>query len=213
MVEQQNYSAHPRSRGRRHECLLNGSNSTIERLQRNLRSKSSNNPMHNSFSLFVLACLCKLTAVLDNNPGACLSRSGSNRFDRFDNAHSLHNGSENDVLSIQPRSIGRAQKELRTVGVRTGVGHGQTSGPSVSELEVLIRELVSIDGLSTSSIVVGKITSLTHETGNDAVEARSLESKSFFAVRIGLVLVIIRQPIDALKILHCLRGKKNKVRN
>ena len=114
------------------------------------------------------------------------------------------------MFSIQPRSIGRAQKELRTVGVRTGVGHGQTSGPGVSELEVLIRELVSIDGLSTSSIVVGKITSLAHETGNDTMKTRSLESKTLLAVRIGLVLVIIRQPIsiDAMKILYDLHEIK-----
>ena len=35
----------------------------------------------------------------------------------------------------------------------------------VGQLEVLVGELVSVDGLSTSSVVVGEVTSLEHELG------------------------------------------------
>lgn len=35
----------------------------------------------------------------------------------------------------------------------------------VGQLEVLVGKLVSVDGLSTSSVVVGEITSLEHELG------------------------------------------------
>ena len=85
------------------------------------------------------------------------------------------------MLSIEPWAWDGAQKELGTVGVGSGVGHGQDSGTGVSELEVLIGELVSIDGLSSGSVVVGEVTSLAHEIGDDTVEAGSLVSESLLA--------------------------------
>jgi hypothetical protein len=36
---------------------------------------------------------------------------------------------------------------------------------SVGQLEVLVGELVAVDGLSTGSVVVGEVTSLEHELG------------------------------------------------
>ena len=36
-------------------------------------------------------------------------------------------------------------------GTYTGVGHGKDSRSSVLELEVLVRELVTIDGLSSGT--------------------------------------------------------------
>jgi hypothetical protein len=35
----------------------------------------------------------------------------------------------------------------------------------VGQLEVLVSELVTVDGLSTGSVVVGEVTSLEHELG------------------------------------------------
>ena len=49
------------------------------------------------------------------------------------------------------------------------------------QLEVLIFELVAVDGLSTSSVVVGEVTSLAHELGDDAVERRSFVAESLLA--------------------------------
>jgi len=51
----------------------------------------------------------------------------------------------------------------------------------VPESEVLIGEFVSIDGLSSCSIVVGEISSLAHEPGDDAVETASGVSKSLLS--------------------------------
>lgn len=42
---------------------------------------------------------------------------------------------------------------------------------SVLKLEVLVLKLVAIDGLSTSAIVVGEISALAHELGDDAMES------------------------------------------
>jgi len=68
---------------------------------------------------------------------------------------------------------------LRTIG--SGVGHGQNSGTGVRKCKVLVCELGSVDGFSTCSVVVGEITSLAHESGDDTVETGSLESESLFS--------------------------------
>lgn len=44
--------------------------------------------------------------------------------------------------------------------------------------KVLVRKLVSVDRLATSAIVVGEVTTLTHEVGNDTVEAAALETEA-----------------------------------
>merc|ERR1712160_113931 len=43
------------------------------------------------------------------------------------------------------RSLHRAQEELRSVGVRACVGHGEDAGASVLQGEILVSELVSIE--------------------------------------------------------------------
>jgi len=99
------------------------------------------------------------------------------------------------VLSIQPRSVGGANEELRSVGVGSSckrkshngvsriatsgatridrhnhvnstsrtVRHAQDSLSGMWKVKVLVVELVAVDRLPTSTIVVGKVTSLTHE--------------------------------------------------
>ena len=49
---------------------------------------------------------------------------------------------------------------------------------SVLQGKVLILKLVAIDGLSTSAIVVGEVTSLAHELGDDTVESGSLVAET-----------------------------------
>ena len=40
--------------------------------------------------------------------------------------------------------------------------------------EVFVRELRAVDGLAAGTVPGGEVASLTHEVGDDAVEARSL---------------------------------------
>lgn len=68
----------------------------------------------------------------------------------------LHTGPSTYV----PCRLFGADEELRPVGVGAGVGHGQDAGAGVFQGEVLICELVAIDGLSSGSVVVGEVATL-----------------------------------------------------
>lgn len=59
---------------------------------------------------------------------------------------------------------------FRIVWYRWSQLHTQKTGLGVAELEVLILKLVAVDGLSTSAIVVGEVTTLDHEVLNHTVE-------------------------------------------
>lgn len=99
--------------------------------------------------------------------------------------HRLHDGlatddlSEDAVLSIQPRSRGCGDKELRAVGVGAGVCHGEEEGGGVAELEVLVGEFLPIDRLSSSAVSGCKISSLAHKLGDNAMEAAAFVMEGF----------------------------------
>ena len=67
------------------------------------------------------------------------------------------------MLSIEPVARDEAEEELRSVGVGSSVGHGEISSLGVLLNEVLILELHSVDGFSSSSISGGEVSSLGHE--------------------------------------------------
>jgi hypothetical protein len=82
------------------------------------------------------------------------------------------------MLSIQPRRLCGAEEELRSIGSGTRIGHRQDARSSVLQLEVFIRELCTINRLSTRSVVVGEVPSLAHEVRNDTVERRALVTEA-----------------------------------
>lgn len=49
------------------------------------------------------------------------------------------------------------------------------------QVEVLIFKLASVDGLSASAVVVGEVSTLAHELGNNAVENRPPVPETSFA--------------------------------
>lgn len=79
------------------------------------------------------------------------------------------------MLAIQMRSSSEAHEELRAIASRTRVSHGHNTTPSVSVDEVFISKLGSVNTLATSSIVVGEISTLSHELGDDSMEDGILE--------------------------------------
>lgn len=68
----------------------------------------------------------------------------------------------------------RGNEELRAVGVLSGVRHRQNTRSGVLQLEVLVGELLAVDGLAAGSVAVGEVSSLNHEVGNNAVEDGAL---------------------------------------
>jgi hypothetical protein len=48
----------------------------------------------------------------------------------------------------------------QTVCTNTSIGHGHLAGLDVLELEILVRELLAIDGLAASAVTFGKVSSL-----------------------------------------------------
>ena len=63
-------------------------------------------------------------------------------------------------MLVLPCSLDGANEELGSVGVGTSVGHGEQSWAGVLQLEVLVSELLAVDGLATSAVVVGEVSSL-----------------------------------------------------
>ena len=49
------------------------------------------------------------------------------------------------------------------------------------ELKVLVLKLVSVDRFASSAIVVGEVTTLTHEVWNHTMERAVLETESLLA--------------------------------
>mmetsp|Transcript_248 Transcript_248/g.471 ORF Transcript_248/g.471 Transcript_248/m.471 type:complete len:205 (+) Transcript_248:182-796(+) len=86
---------------------------------------------------------------------------------------------KNNMFAIKVRSWLGGDEELRSIGVWSRIRHGQEIRFLVFQLEVFVIKLFAINGLSSGSVPVGKITPLDHELFNDTVERTSLEMEWF----------------------------------
>ena len=75
------------------------------------------------------------------------------------------------------RSLGEAKEELGAVSTWASICHGKNATSCVLVSEILIGKIWAVDGLSTSAISGGEVTTLSHEIWNDSVECASLEMK------------------------------------
>ena len=107
----------------------------------------------------------------------------------------------NSQLASRLREEHALTYELRAVGVRAGVGHRQEERLVVSKLEVLVGELLAIDGLAASAlchpsasdhciwkygvartyVATGEVTALKHELRDDTVELAALVAEALLA--------------------------------
>ena len=56
------------------------------------------------------------------------------------------------MFSIEPRGDDGSDEELGAVSIWAGIGHGEKARFGVLELEVLILELLAVDGLAASAL-------------------------------------------------------------
>lgn len=106
---------------------------------------------------------------------------GAERFQLLHDIHALNHTAEDNVLVVEPAGLHSGNEELTAVGVGTSIGHGHDTRSGVLELEVFVSELATVDGLATSAIVVGEVTTLAHEVGDDTVEDGALVAKALLA--------------------------------
>lgn len=78
------------------------------------------------------------------------------------------------MLSVEPRGLDGGDEELGAVGAWSSVGHGEEAGGGVLADEVLIGELLSVDGLTSGSVAAGEVSTLAHEGLDHTVERASL---------------------------------------
>ena len=83
-------------------------------------------------------------------------------------------------MAIQPWTWDSGDEELGAVGVWTGVCHRKLTRLGVLDVEVLVFELVAVDGLTAVAVEVGDVTTLDHEAWNDSVENGVLVAKALF---------------------------------
>jgi len=122
----------------------------------------------------------------------------------LNNIHAFYDTAEDNVLSIQPGGLHSGDEELASVGVRSSIRHRQDtchineirprikSEHAISQnnkhtrskmlqWEAFIFKLGSIDRFASSAVVVGEVTSLAHEVGDNTVEDAVLVSKSLLS--------------------------------
>jgi hypothetical protein len=155
----------------------------------------------------------ELTRLLDGDASVDLARLRAKLLDSLDDLHGLvvSNLAKDDVLAVEPRGDDGGDEKLGAVAidvvshdickegennvrVLAGVGHGQETWLGVLQLEVLVLELLAIDGLAAralqpshvshislhsnafralsdmSYVTTGEVTTLKHELRDDTVE-------------------------------------------
>lgn len=112
----------------------------------------------------------QLATVSDGHGRRNPSALRANLLNSVNHVHPFHDLAKHDVLTVKPFSLNGADEELRSISVGPSVGHGQNALFGVEEFEILVLELITVDRLAASSVAVGKVTSLQHEIGDDAMD-------------------------------------------
>eukprot|EP00357_Protocruzia_adherens_P029815 CAMPEP_0115005988 /NCGR_PEP_ID=MMETSP0216-20121206/20215_1 /TAXON_ID=223996 /ORGANISM="Protocruzia adherens, Strain Boccale" /LENGTH=161 /DNA_ID=CAMNT_0002372451 /DNA_START=1296 /DNA_END=1781 /DNA_ORIENTATION=- len=143
------------------------------------------------------------STIFDDDVSRGLTRLGSLLFDGTEEIHTFSDLTEDGVSAIQPGGLNKSNKELRTVGVGSSVGHREQSGDIMGNIEVLIVELSTIDRFTSGSISAGEVTTLSHESGNNTMEFGSLVVQGLAGT--GLASITNAQSSEVLRSFGGLR--------
>ena len=119
--------------------------------------------------------LSELTAVLDSNFLCRCTRAGADFLHSIEHVVTVNNFAEHDMCSVEMRCLSKRHEELRSIGVGTGVRHGQIAPSSMLFIKVLIREGRAVNRLTADTGSVSEISALSHEAWDDTVESGALE--------------------------------------
>ena len=93
------------------------------------------------------------------------------------------------------RGSRKGDEELGSIGILSRIRHREQARGGMWEPDTLIVEFVAVDGLPTSAILVGDVTSLHHEALDDSVEDVALVMKALTLLTCA----------DCAEIFSCLR--------
>src|SRR5437763_9404147 len=86
--------------------------------------------------------------------------------DGVDRIHARGHASEHGVLAVEPRRrVGGDDEELRAVGVRAGVGHGERAALDLVLVELVLERVAGTAGAGALGAAA-----LDHEVGDHAME-------------------------------------------
>ena len=108
--------------------------------------------------------LSQLSRIGNQHLHPCRSRFGPDRFDRIHDGVTRDYGTKHDVFAIEPGGFGRAQKELRSVRVRSGIGHTQRPGSDMLLLKIFILKFGPVNRFTARTIPPRKVTTLCHKS-------------------------------------------------
>ena len=99
---------------------------------------------------------------------------GSQIFNLAYDALAAQNLSEHNVFTVEVFGGSSCNKELAAIGAGPCIRHREQEWAVVLQLEVLVFELLAIDGLSTGPVACREVSTLDHEAFDNTMEARTL---------------------------------------
>uniref|UniRef100_A0A1I8IXU8 Bestrophin homolog n=1 Tax=Macrostomum lignano TaxID=282301 RepID=A0A1I8IXU8_9PLAT len=98
--------------------------------------------------------------------------------DRVDHVEAADDFAEHYVMLVEPASFGQGDVELRAVGVRAVVGHGNPAGAAVRQDKGLIVECLAEDAGSAGAVLAHHVAHLNDEVRHNAMHRGVLCSTS-----------------------------------
>ena len=98
-----------------------------------------------------------------------------------------HDAAEDDVLVVEPASLGQRDVELGVVGVGSVVGHGDPAGAAVAQDELLVVEALAEDAATAAAVTDRDVSHLKDEVRHDTMHGGVLVVQLVTAWKISLI--------------------------